>query len=272
MPYDLYTDASDTQLGAVVMQNGKTVGFYSRKLTSAQLKCPAIDKEMLCIVEVLKECRSILWGASINVYTDHINLTRNAITSNRIMTWRMLCEEFAPVFHYIKGEDNTTADALSRLPKKEKGLSTALTAVENINNHDNNEDNTFAGTKTANVPNDTSPMDLFINHPSDLPNFPIAFPQLEKAQQEDQALQAKDYYITKRFYEHELKCYVKNGITKIVLPDALVPATIKWYHHTMGHAGADRLLQSISQHLYSPGLKDKVRAFVKTCDACHVEL
>ena len=97
LPYDIYTDASDYQLGAVITQNKNTVAFFSRKLSSAQRKYPTIDKEMLCVVEVLKEYRSILWGAKINVFTDHINLTRQTITSNRIMTWRMLCEEFSTI-------------------------------------------------------------------------------------------------------------------------------------------------------------------------------
>ena len=33
---DIYTDASHTQLGAVIMQEGKPRAFYSRKLNPAQ--------------------------------------------------------------------------------------------------------------------------------------------------------------------------------------------------------------------------------------------
>ena len=281
IPYDIYTDASDYQLGAVITQNKQPVAFFSRKLSSAQLKYPTIDKEMLCIVEVLKEYRSILWGATINVYTDHINLTTQTITSNRIMTWRMLCEEFSPVFHYIKGSNNLIADALSRLPFEEKEGSplTPLTpsptpssrpSRENVKPTDDNIKTPDAVPSKLNVlTTDTlAADDLFINYPSDLPNFPIAFPQLEKAQRDDAKLQAVKHYETNQFYEYNLKTYTKNGNMKIVLPSSLVPATIKWYHHTQGHSGADRLLQSITKHLYSPGLKEAVQAFVKTCDEC----
>ena len=275
IPYDMYTDASDYQLGAVITQNKRTVAFFSRKLTSAQLKYPTIDKEMLCIVEVLKEYRSILWGARINVFTDHINLTRQNISSNRIMLWRMLCEEFSPVFHYIKGNDNVIADALSRLPLEEEKGSPTLTAV-NIKPTENNIESTNVDHSALNVHNkpavedqtntDLVAEDLFIDYPSNLPNFPLAFPQLVKAQLDDSELQAIEQYETKRFYEYDLKVYTRNGDTKIVIPKALIPNTIKWYHPTMGHAGADRLLQSISKVLYAPGLKETVRSFVKTCD------
>jgi hypothetical protein len=36
-PFDLYTDASDLQIGATLVQEGKPLGFYTRKLNSAQM-------------------------------------------------------------------------------------------------------------------------------------------------------------------------------------------------------------------------------------------
>ena len=38
------------------MQNGNTIAFFSRKLSSAQVKYPTVDKETICIVEVFKDC------------------------------------------------------------------------------------------------------------------------------------------------------------------------------------------------------------------------
>ena len=35
-PFDIHTDASHMQLGAVISQDGKPIAFYSRKLNPAQ--------------------------------------------------------------------------------------------------------------------------------------------------------------------------------------------------------------------------------------------
>jgi hypothetical protein len=90
LPYDIETDASDRQLGAVIYQNKKPIAFFSRKLTAAQTRYPTIDKEALSILETLTEFRSLLWGSLIRIYTDHKNLIYRNIKSQRILNWRMI--------------------------------------------------------------------------------------------------------------------------------------------------------------------------------------
>ena len=114
-PFDIHTDASHTQLGAVISQQGRPIAFYSRKLNPAQTRYTTTERELLAIVKTLKEFKNILLGQTIKVYTDHKNLTFKQFNTERVMRWRLLLEEYGPEFEYIKGENNVVADALSRL-------------------------------------------------------------------------------------------------------------------------------------------------------------
>jgi hypothetical protein len=57
------TDASDYQLGGRIMQDGKDIAFYTRKLNSAQRNYTTIEKELLGIVEMLKQFRPVSQGS-----------------------------------------------------------------------------------------------------------------------------------------------------------------------------------------------------------------
>ncbi len=116
-PFEIYTDASLMQLGAVITQNNRPIVFFSRKLSKAQQKYSVTEIELLAIVETLTKFKGMLWGQDIKFYTDHKKLTRDALglTSDRVYRWRLLLEEYAPEIIYIKGIRNSIADAISRL-------------------------------------------------------------------------------------------------------------------------------------------------------------
>ena len=86
-------------------------------MNSAQQNYTTTEKELLSIVETLREFRNILLVHQITVYTDHKNLTHTHFNTERAMRWRLILEEFGPELKYIKGENNVVADALSRLEK-----------------------------------------------------------------------------------------------------------------------------------------------------------
>ncbi len=88
-PFEIYTDASSTQLEAMITQDNRSIAFFSRKLSKTQQKYSVTEIELLAIVETLKEFKGMLWGQDIKVYTDHKNLTRDALglTSNRVYCW-----------------------------------------------------------------------------------------------------------------------------------------------------------------------------------------
>ena len=107
------------------------ITFYSQKLTPTQQNYNTIEKELLSIVEVFKEFHQMLLGSKPVVYTDHKNLTHHMMqfTTQCVLCWQLLLEDFNPKFEYLTGECNVIADTLSHVPIDEGNSQ----SVEEIN-------------------------------------------------------------------------------------------------------------------------------------------
>ena len=93
--FDIHTDASDHQLGAVIIQNGKTIAFYSRKLTETQNRYTVTERELLSIVKTKEEYRTILLGQQLKIFTDHKNLTCKNCNTYRVLRWGLIVEYYS---------------------------------------------------------------------------------------------------------------------------------------------------------------------------------
>ena len=84
--FEIYTNASSKQLGSVITQGNQPIVFFSRKFSVMQQKYSMTKIEVLAIIETLMEFKGMLWGQKIKVYTDHKNLTTDALglTSDRV--------------------------------------------------------------------------------------------------------------------------------------------------------------------------------------------
>src|SRR6202020_131890 len=119
-------DVSNWQTGAVLSygctwESAHPVGFDSTQLRDAQLHYPTHKKEMFAIIRVLSRWRSDLLGSPITIYTDHCtlkNFENQKDLSRRQARWMEYLSHYDHHIVYIKGEDNTVADALSRLPNE----------------------------------------------------------------------------------------------------------------------------------------------------------
>ena len=102
-PFEIHTNTSNYQLGAVISQNKNPIVFYSHKLNTAQTRYITTEKEIIAIIKTLKEFKNILLGQDIKVYTDHKNRTYKTHNSARVMRWSLTIEEFGPELIYIPG-------------------------------------------------------------------------------------------------------------------------------------------------------------------------
>jgi hypothetical protein len=84
--FEIYTDASTKQLGAVITHDNMPIAFFKQKLSDTQCKYSVTKIILLAIVETLKEFKGMLWGQNIKVFTDQANLMRDALglTSDRV--------------------------------------------------------------------------------------------------------------------------------------------------------------------------------------------
>ena len=118
-PYELevWTDASDTAVGAVLMQNGHPIAYESRKFSSAERNYHTTDRELVAIIHALRVWRCFLEGAEFKVKCDHQALsslmTKSQITP-RQARWLEFLERFDLQIDHVPGKANPVADALSR--------------------------------------------------------------------------------------------------------------------------------------------------------------
>jgi len=257
-PIILQTDASSFAIAGILNQYDgfgilRPVNFYSRKCSPAEQNYDTYDRELLAIVETLRQWRHYLEGANhkILIQCDHKNLEyfqTSKVLSRTQARWAEILSSYDFVIQHLEGKKNP-ADGPSRRPDYEEGyerptarlLATlAVTTVEPF---------------------------------SDL------LPAIKAAQNTDPLVTDMKNKIGgqdgSKNKDTDMKWKVSAGALtfegRIYVPEALRNQVISLFHQNpeSGHFGAHRTAELVSRDFYWLGLHTTVRKYVAGCEVCH---
>ncbi|KAI5149341.1 hypothetical protein ENBRE01_0846 [Enteropsectra breve] len=145
-PFILETDASDTGIGAVLLQYNEKgqkvpIRWISRKLSPAERNYGITEKELLGVVWSIKHLDYILRGRHFSVITDHKALTviqsKDDFGNPRMHRWISSIQEYDFDIAYRQGSEMHSADALSRIYERS---ATEYTSQNNKTDCPSNDD------------------------------------------------------------------------------------------------------------------------------------
>ncbi|KAE9356037.1 hypothetical protein PF008_g3789 [Phytophthora fragariae] len=233
-PFHIYTDASGYQLGAVITQHDRPLAFWSKKCNESQRKYPANRLELLSILLLLREYRTMILGPELHIHTDHLNLTYGTFNNIQMMRWRLEIEEFGPHLQFIKGENNVVADALSRLP----------------------------GVPGSDLGKGEAAVQLSAAEVDNAVLFSLSLRQLALAQESAVGLGG----VPKEINGVKLRVEPKSGC--IVVPNHLQAPVMRAYHEWLMNPGGAAMYQTMKTSLWWKSMEAHIIRYVRNCLAC----
>lgn len=227
--FEIECDASGIGVGAVLMQGGRPIAYFSEKLSGAALNYPTYDKEMYALVRALETWQHYLLPKEFVIHTDHESLKYlrgQGKLNKRHAKWVEFIEPFPYVIKYKQGKENVVADALSRRYALLSTLNTKLLGFEYIK-------------------------DLYVNDP----DFANVFSACEKAS-------FGKFYRHDGFLFRENKlCVPISSLRELLMREAHGGGL-------MGHFGIRKTLDVLNEHFFWPHMKRDVGRLCEKCITC----
>lgn len=285
------TDASDTRSGAMLSfgkmwETSKPVAFESRPFKGAELNYPVHEKELYSIIRALNKWRSELLGIHFTVLTDHRTLecfeTQKHL-SRRQARWMELMQQYDFNIVYIKGHQNSVADALSRTNFTDADSELEAWRMTPFDCLDELEVPVCA----ILTPDTYSPFSAVQNLTikTTMPMAPVDTAAVLQVSPDDELYNAivQGYELDswcEKALNTQMDGLVKQGHLLFYKGRLVIPHTgniretiLSLAHNTLGHFGFDKTYAALKDAFYWPGM----RAFLETtylpsCDECqHVK-
>lgn len=257
LAYHVHTDASNTAIGAAILQDGRPICYLSKLLQGAQLNYDVRSKEMLAVVTAFTRNRHLFAGhPNVVVYTDHESLLRLPLPDNhlnpRLARWQEKLAEYNIKWVYRRGQQHHLPDALSRRH---------LAASEATDPND------------AHQPQRQGKVLLNENWTTDYqadPYFAECYNAL--ASSATAALGPKMRERSRFWTRENDKVYVQypGHERRLAVPRHHQRRIMQLHHGTAmtGHPGTTTTARAISREFFWPRLSGSVSKFIANCDAC----
>lgn len=117
-PFTVETDASNTAIGAVLMQNGHPICFISRSLGPKHQSLSVYEKELLAVVHAVQSWHAYVAHRPFIINTDQRSLKflmEQKVTTPFQHMWLSKLMGYTLEIRYKQSKDNVVADSLSRV-------------------------------------------------------------------------------------------------------------------------------------------------------------
>ena len=280
----LSTDASSTHIGAVLEQKHepgiyKPLAFFSKKLPVLKSVRSVFFRELTGLYLSIKHFKVRIIGRQLRVRTDHralVDAINNATGNHspKEEKYIAIIKEYAPLMEFIPGDQNTTADLLSRPvlvayndknSEEEEENSGEIDVNDKTINSYTNYDLDQDITQDESESNQFIPLNIqIISETQSQANVHLPTVIANSQKQQNQII-----------FESRLidNCVVQGIIEtkthsfRIWVPPKL-RSNILNQNHNILHQGIDKTLTAVGSNFWWPKTKKDVELFVKTCITC----
>jgi cleavage and polyadenylation specificity factor subunit 1 len=268
----LAVDASDSHVGGVLQQLSSSgswspLAFFSRKLSSAEVKYSTFDRELLAAFSAVRHFRFVLEGRNFRLLTDHMPLTHamnrvSPLWSARQVRQMAYISEFTTDLRHVPGPQNVVADALSRPSASPPPPFQATVHKSTLKN---------VSPKSGSVI-DTNP-DLKSNLVATLPiSTPIDYVQMASLQHScTECTQMCNstvlFVVTRKIGETLLRGDISKNVFRPLVPVSMRSAVIAAIHN-VAHPGVEATVRLVTAKFCWPKMAKQIRLFSQQCIFC----